>query len=384
MSDSECLTFDQLYGLIRNQYPKQKTHKYSEHIKKCSRCADELTFVQKVCRSFGSEQDDRFSDPRIVYRETHPGGETIAAYFQGSLSKNESARIDRHLAECPSCESEFNSISAAAHFEISKDEQHLIQEIEGVQIEDRLSFYKRAFIVSPAPGKSSSIKSERRVGGWLNFWRAVPDFVWILFLILLAPPLLFYGYQKVMKYQAVNQAMERFAAFSDKILVKDFELRPTGDFKYDLIGSRRIDEERPQDIATRQTLEQTLTLDPQNARIHHLLGTLYFFSGEIDRAEEFYLKALEFAGSNAKIFNDLALIDVYRNAYQKALERLEQAINLDPALMEAYYNRAVVFELQGDKSQALAAWRTYIEKEPDANSTWVKVANVHIQELTEN
>ena len=95
------------------------------------------------------------------------------------------------------------------------------------------------------------------------------------------------------------------------------------------------------------------------------------------------MKALSLSKSNAGIHNDLALIEINKENFEKTLTRLNQALQLNPNLLEAQYNKAIVFEVRKDTARAVQAWEKYLELDEDLNSDWNKLARSHLMEMRE-
>lgn len=204
-----------------------------------------------------------------------------------------------------------------------------------------------------------------------------------LFFAVLAV-LLVLGYRSYEKSHFEQEVEDSFEALREKELIKDGEIRPTGGFHLTVFGQiRGEDGYRFQQIPN-EILKKAHDYRSDKAMINHLLGTLYFFERNMDQAQNYYLKALSIEQKNAKIYNDLALIDVNRMDFKSALSHLQAAIKLDPDLYEARYNIALVQELMNHREKAIEAWQAYLQLDPDYNSNWKNVAKSHIMQLLED
>jgi len=92
------------------------------------------------------------------------------------------------------------------------------------------------------------------------------------------------------------------------------------------------------------------------------------------------------APSDAKNWNDLAAAEyaaaLSRGAasrYPVALADADHALRLDPQLVEALFNRALILEHLGLIAQARAAWQSYLDR--DAGSKWAAEARAHLSRL---
>lgn len=112
-------------------------------------------------------------------------------------------------------------------------------------------------------------------------------------------------------------------------------------------------------------LEQAKTGDPNNAQVYADLGAAYLEKGKLE------LEAEETDANSGKGLEDLG----------RSLEYLKQALELNPDLLEALFNRALVHQHQGLYQQAEADWRSYLEKDP--NSPWANEAQQKLKLLEE-
>lgn len=111
----------------------------------------------------------------------------------------------------------------------------------------------------------------------------------------------------------------------------------------------------------------------------HALGKLYLLQKDHDKAIEYLQKAAKADTKNAQIYSDLgaAYLEKGRVGLEtgkglddlgRSLEYLNQALAIEPNLIEALFNRALVHQHQGRDQEAEADWRTYLEKDP--SSKW--------------
>jgi CHAT domain-containing protein len=135
--------------------------------------------------------------------------------------------------------------------------------------------------------------------------------------------------------------------------------------------------------------------DAPGADTHHALGKYYLATRDFDRAMEQFEAALKFDPQNARIHSDLgaALLERMNSRgagpergkgadeieeSAKALAHLKKALELDGSLLEALFNRALLYQRMG-LSEAEADWRAYLEKDP--NSMWADEARQNLAEV---
>ncbi len=132
------------------------------------------------------------------------------------------------------------------------------------------------------------------------------------------------------------------------------------------------------------------------------LGRLYLAKKEFAKAVEQFELALKALPANAppapaikdaQLLNDLGsalfeksrisqrLGDQQQGALElgRSLDELNQAVEADPNLLEAVFNRALCRQTMGLQNQAIAGWNEYLQK--DATSRWADEARQHLQDI---
>jgi hypothetical protein len=89
-------------------------------------------------------------------------------------------------------------------------------------------------------------------------------------------------------------------------------------------------------------LEQMAATDPDNLPLLITLGDRCFDAMRWDEARTWYERAIEKVPDNPHVLTDLAV--VYRNLDQpeRSLDLLNRAIEVDPALWQAWFNKALI------------------------------------------
>jgi hypothetical protein len=137
-----------------------------------------------------------------------------------------------------------------------------------------------------------------------------------------------------------------------------------------------------------------------DAASYHALGKLYLLKKDPNKAIEYLEQAKQGDGNNAQILADLGAAYLEKGKLElesatsdpssggkgiedlgRSLEYLKQALELNPNLLEAMFNRALVHQYQGLNQLAEGDWRSYLEKDP--NSEWAKEAQQRLQLLEE-
>ncbi|HEX3183944.1 MAG TPA: CHAT domain-containing protein [Pyrinomonadaceae bacterium] len=127
----------------------------------------------------------------------------------------------------------------------------------------------------------------------------------------------------------------------------------------------------------------------QNAESYHALGRLYLAERSFDKAREQFQKALAKDQNDPQLQSDMgaALLELAGQSADEAqkaqylgeaAQYLDRALQLNPSLPEALFNRALVYQ-RLHLPQAKDVWRKYLEI--DSTSPWAKEAERNLKEL---
>ena len=133
-----------------------------------------------------------------------------------------------------------------------------------------------------------------------------------------------------------------------------------------------------------------------DAQALHALGQLYLVKREYEKAVDQFKLAAEKEPNNARLRSDLAAALLEQSGTRSAgaeagrrlellaesLEHLNYALKLDPGLLEALFNRALVYEYLLQTQEAIADWRLYLDRDP--SSAWANEAKDRLKALTTN
>jgi len=142
-----------------------------------------------------------------------------------------------------------------------------------------------------------------------------------------------------------------------------------------------------------QALIQLEAAEHPSAQSYHDLGQLYLTQHEFDKAIEQFEKALALSDKNAQLHNDygVALMEKGKaerlkneggnslEDFARALEHFNKAIDLDGALLEALFNRALCRQEMSLFQQAEEDWQAYLQKDP--NSKWADEARQRLKAI---
>ena len=125
-------------------------------------------------------------------------------------------------------------------------------------------------------------------------------------------------------------------------------------------------------------LQKAIELDPTNAEAFYNLGKLYTSKKEYAQAIQSYDKAIDLAPSSPDAFFNLGFIYYGRKDYPKAEALFLKVTELQPTYLdEAYFNLAVVQNLQGKKEESIGNLERALEVNPNNDR-----AKKHLLRLT--
>ncbi len=129
------------------------------------------------------------------------------------------------------------------------------------------------------------------------------------------------------------------------------------------------------------------------AESHHAAGRFYLADGQLDKAVGHLEAALRQRPDDAQVRSDLgaALLERGRRELQddepgrafaslaQALEQINKALQLNPDLLEALYNKALTAQYMKAPEEARQAWRNYLARDP--HSPWADEARRNLESL---
>jgi tetratricopeptide (TPR) repeat protein len=116
-----------------------------------------------------------------------------------------------------------------------------------------------------------------------------------------------------------------------------------------------LDSSRPSEALAR--LDEALALDPQSNAAYRLQGRAYHQLGRIDEAIEAYRRAIQINDQDAWSMNNIALIFIEEQRYEKALPPLARAIELANDVAVFHNNLGMALECTGYIRAAEQAYR---------------------------
>lgn len=154
-------------------------------------------------------------------------------------------------------------------------------------------------------------------------------------------------------------------------------------------GKANLDDTR---LAEAELLALKQERENPGAPAFHTLGRVYLAGQKFDKAIEWLDKAAQAQPEQAGVQSDLgaAFLEKGRQepdptkraeAMIKSLAHLDKALQLDESLLEARFNRALLYEQMHLPERAKTDWQRYLEK--DSNSGWAVEARKRLAQLEE-
>ena len=279
-------------------------------------------------------------NPHFPIRGGCPEPEAIAAYVDGRLSGPDKADIETHLASCDDCFTVFSE-TARSEAELGK--------ADAAAAVVRPRFGRRWIVLAAA---AALVAAAIPLATFLRARRRVPPDV-----------------------------AELVAAVGAE---RPFEPRLTGGFAYGPMAPRYRSAKPLSESESWEVLAAAAKIrqrDDQHSTPATLdaLGAANLVLGKYDDAVSNLEEATLEAPKNARYLTDLSAAYLVRagekdraDDYPKALEAAQKATELDPSILEAWFNRALALDELPLKSEAAKAWRDYLAR--DSRSGWADEA----------
>ncbi len=328
---------------------------------------------------------------------SHPAETLIAAYAIGKCSLVEQAEIDEHCFTCEKCRTRLSILLRVCAAGGSLEEQRQLERLFPLGIEtiaqarqdsvspNNSSMAKDRQVFSPQPS-SPQAHPQRFLGMLLGY--AFPKRYQFVAAVLVFASIAIGSYY--LYARSHSSLKDSLAAVNLSYRTnRPLEARVTG-IDYQPYERRRGDADDP-DVNRDQInyalaeLTRTVASNP-TAETRHALGRLYLMLHKFDEAESQMKQALDSSPRDARLHTDLASLYYERSKTADQLTFLSQAvghyksaIDIDPALAEAWFNRALCYEQMKLNLEAAKDWNKYLEL--DKTSPWANEAREHLNKL---
>jgi len=312
-------------------------------------------------------QDDNFVEQVMLVED-----EVIEDYVRGTLSPVEKSRFERHFLSTPRRRQKLMMVASLR--------QHAMAMPGDAELEAALR-------ASPWTSWVGSLFTPR--------WRAVA-----LAVLVLAAGLVmwraFFSRSDVDKAMiALNKAYEQGRPLQARITGLDYApfTGIRGDEKQVERGDARAREgrvdERARDLSA-SLLQNAANEDPSPSTLH-ALGLSYLAQKEFDKAIFQFEQALKTAPNDARLHAALGAAlfekgklerskgesDRSETTLAESLKRLNRALELNYSMLEARFNRALLYQALSLPRQAREDWEKYLSQ--DSSSQWAQEARSHLE-----
>jgi tetratricopeptide (TPR) repeat protein len=271
----------------------------------------------------------------------HPGADTMTAFLEGTLPKEEIREVADHLHGCADCRI---VVSETARF-VSDEEEQLVR-------------------AEPKPRRTA--------------WLAVAA---VLAIVLVAAPILL---KRLASRQSPIEHLIAAAPREHRLVETRLSGFPWARLQAPVRGGAPAD---PADLKLFGAAGDVLSREAKrrDAEALHATGVAYLLIGDRSHSLAALQKAAE-DSPDAKSWNDLAAAlfasaeeDLQPQKLADALAAADHALRLDPKNAEALFNRALITERIGAGAEARKAWQQYLDVDP--HSGWSVEAREHLRRL---
>lgn len=120
-----------------------------------------------------------------------------------------------------------------------------------------------------------------------------------------------------------------------------------------------------------QDLARVMKLDSTNLRAHHLLADAYMDSNQSNMALKTMQRAAALYPDSIRTKLKLSEFQLILKQYDGAMHTLDDIMKIRPGDPEALFMLGMVFRDQGKTEQAIGAFQSAVERNPDMVEAWV-------------
>jgi len=329
--------------------------------------------------------------------------EVVRQYLLGHLSDSEQQKVEERLLseddlfeELEVTEDELIEEYVAGQL-TSKErqwlEQNLLTSSEGKRKHRFAVAFKKVVTPTPAPFVGTSASQPLPISWWQKPFFTSP--MALVAAVLVIAGLSFVVWRGFLYQSDVDKGLIAFnAAYREQ---RPVEARITQLNYAPFVTTRGPGTAKFNESELRRaelTLLDALNKNPTPA-VHHALGRVYLAKKDFDQAIVQFDEALKGDPKNAQLYSDLGAAWLEKGKiervgpepgkgledFARSLEKLNQALELNPNLLEALFNRAIVHQEMMLPQQAEEGWKKYLEKDP--NSKWADEARQNLRLLEE-
>ena len=130
---------------------------------------------------------------------------------------------------------------------------------------------------------------------------------------------------------------------------------------------------------SKKILQRILELRPEHSGALIELGNLAFEGDKLDKARDFYERAIKGDPDCVEALYNLANIYFRQDEYAVAIRYFHRCIDLDPLFPEPYFNLGMLYLKIAYREQAVTLFKIYLEVDPESH--WADQARELIADL---
>jgi CHAT domain-containing protein len=320
---------------------------------------------------------------------THPDRNLMVGYLTGHCSTDVRNIIEEHCIDCHDCRTQ---LSILLHMKFSTTDENEQRELAFLlPLGEEAAARARSIILRQQGqqqihlGHPSTPSLARRLWTWRPILAPA-----LIVILLLAGSLLSYLISSRLYPEEPMLARVREVYGNTRSL----QARVTGGFAHqEYVETRNPGDPTGVDESRRITLLSELdheVYSDQRAASRHNLGRLFMLHGDMGPAEQQFLLALKERPRDGGLLADLGALYYERSRKEikqsqallhKAAEHLSNALEIDPKIIEALFNRGLCYERMNLFLQAESDWKQYLTL--DGDSGWAEEAREHLKGLRE-
>lgn len=123
--------------------------------------------------------------------------------------------------------------------------------------------------------------------------------------------------------------------------------------------------------------ENALRIDSLKPEYYFSLAEYSIFAAKSEIARDALLRCIRIFPENAEAHLKLAEVYLYVREYQKSMEMLKIAENIDKQIGYTYFIKSIIYKELGDTSRAIENLLITVEKEPDFYNAYMMLGLIH-------
>jgi len=123
-------------------------------------------------------------------------------------------------------------------------------------------------------------------------------------------------------------------------------------------------------------LTEIIKSDPNNAEAFRVLGDIFFSKNEFDRAEAFYLRAVELKSTNGLLYDSLGQLAIKKGSAPAAVQYFLKASEINPRIPDPYYHLGILALASKETEAAINMFKKALAVDPNHVPTLGVVAQL--------